>query len=128
MFEDLTNDNYIMFAMKWYANPHCTDILEFKDDLKRIRYLNRLFYKYKKTGELKERLILNHLVVLYNMFDPRAMTRILVMQCGEYLQYLKPFLILLNYWTDDIGLIEGKKLLDSDIPLDSHIVETLRQI
>lgn len=128
MFENLTQENYIMFAMKWYANPHCTDILEFKDDLKRIRYINRLFYKYKKTGELRERLIINHLVVLYNMFEARAMTRILVMQCEEYLHYLKPFLILLNYWTDDIGLVNGKKIKDSEVPLDTKIVEKLRQI
>lgn len=128
MFENLTQENYMMFAMKWYANPHCTDILEFKDDLKRIRYVNRLFYKYNKTGELRERLILNHLVVLYNMFEARAMTRILIMQCEEYLHYLKPFLIFLNYWTDDIGLVNGKKIRDSEIPLDSKVVEKLRQI
>lgn len=128
MFENLTPENYMMFAMKWYSNPHCTDILEFKDDLKRIRYVNRLFYKYKKTGELRERLILNHLVVLYNMFEARAMTRILIMQCEGYLHYLKPFLIFLNFWTDDIGLVNGKKIRDSEISLDSKIVETLRQI
>jgi hypothetical protein len=128
MFENLTQENYMMFAMKWYSNPHCTDILEFKDDLKRIRYVNRLFYKYMKTGELRERLILNHLVVLYNMFESRALTRILIMQCEEYLHYLKPFLIFLNYWTDDIGLVNGKKIRDSDISLDNTIVEKLRQI
>jgi hypothetical protein len=128
MFEDLTKENYIMFAMRWYTNPHCTDILEFKDDLKRIRYINRLFYKYKKTGELRERLILNHLVVLYNMFDARAMTRMLVMQCWEYMSYLKPFLIFLNYWTTDIGRVNGKTVVDSEISLDTKIIETLRQI
>jgi len=128
MFENLTEDNFQLFAMKFYTNPHCTDMLEFYDDLKRIRYIKRLFHKYKKTGELKERLILNHLMVLYNMFEPRAMTRMLIMESEDYLDCLKPFLLMLNYWTTDIGKIRGKHIVDSEIPLDNGIVKTLRQI
>ena len=128
MFENLTEDNFQLFAMKYYTNPHCTDMLEFHDDLKRIRYIKRLFHKYKKQGELKERLIINHLVVLYNTFQPRAMTRMLVLKLDDHLDCLKPFLILLNYWTTDIGLINGQRIKDSDVPLDVGIVNTLRQI
>lgn len=128
MFDDLNDDNFIMFAMKFYENPHCTDLLEFHDDMKRIRYLKRLFKKYKQTGELKERLIINHLVVLYNMFDNRAMTRMLLLKMDGYYDCLKPFLIMLGYWTTSVGTVKGKTLVDSDISLDQKIVETLRQI
>lgn len=128
MFENLTEDNFQLFAMKYYANPHCTDLLEFHDDLKRIRYVKRLFKKYRDTGELKERLILNHLVVLYNMFEARAMTRMLFLKLDDYHGYLKPFLIMLNYWPTEIGRVNGKKIVDSDVSLDNGIVRVLRDI
>lgn len=130
MFDDLTESNFQLFAMKYYANPHCTDMLEFHEDLKRIRYVKRLFRKYKETGELKERLILNHMMVLYNTFDGRAMTRMLILKLQEYLDCLKPFLILLSYWEDPVkmGRIEGKIYKDSEIPLDTGIVNVIRQI
>jgi hypothetical protein len=128
MFENLTEDNFQLFAMKHYLNPHCTDLLEFHDDLRKIRYIKRLFKKYEETGELKERLILNHLVILYNMFDSRAMTRMLFLKLDEYKTYLKPFLMFLNYWPTDIGRIEGNKIVDSNISLDQGIIEALRKI
>ena len=128
MYENLTEENFMLFAAKYYENPHCTDLLEFHDDLKRIRYLKRLFKKYEQTGELKERLILNHLLVLYNVFEHRAMTRILVFKLAEQLKYLKPFLIFLNYWRTDIGNIKGKEVVDADISLDDTIVKELRLI
>jgi hypothetical protein len=130
MFDDLTEGNFQMFAMKAYTNPHCTDMLEFHDDLKRIRYVKRLLRKYKETGELKERLVINHLVVLYNTFEPRAMTRMLIMKLDEHLDCLKPFLILLSYWDDPmkLGKVNGKAYKDSEIPLDTGIVNTIRQI
>jgi len=119
-----------MFAMKYYTNPHCTDLLEFQDDLKRIRYIKRLFKKYRQSGELKERLIINHLVVIYNMFEPRAATRMLMFKLDEYLDYLKPFLMMLSYWQDPIkvGRVNGVLYKDSDIPLDQGIITELRKI
>jgi len=130
MFEDLNNGNFNMFAMKYYTNPHCTDLLEFQDDLKRIRYIKRLFKKYRQSGELKERLIINHLVVIYNMFEPRAATRMLMLKLDEYLDYLKPFLMMLSYWQDPIkvGRVNGVLYKDSDIPLDQGIITELRKI
>ncbi len=128
MYENLTEENFMLFAAKYYENPHCTDLLEFHDDLKRIRYLKRLFKKYEQTGDLKERLILNHLLVLYNVFEHRAMTRILVFKLEKQLEYLKPFLIFLNYWRTDIGNVNGKEVVDTDISLDETIVKKLRLI
>ena len=124
----MTEENFMLFAAKYYENPHCTDLLEFHDDLKRIRYLKRLFKKYEQTGDLKERLILNHLLVLYNVFEHRAMTRILVFKLEKQLEYLKPFLIFLNYWRTDIGNVNGKQIVDTDISLDDNIVKKLRII
>ena len=128
MFENLNDDNYMLFAAKYYENAHCTDLLEFHDDLKRIRYIKRLFKKYEQTGELKDRLIFNHLIVLYNVFEHRAMTRMLCYKLYDQLQYLKPFLIFLNYWRTDVGLLDGKIIRDSDIPIDMGIVKRLREL
>ena len=126
--EVLNDKNFMLFAAHYYDNKNCVDILEFHDDLNRIKYLKRLFKKYEQTGDLKERLILNHLLVLYNVFEHRAMTRILVFKLGEQLKYLKPFLIFLNYWRTDIGNIDGKEVIDADISLDVDIVNKLRLI
>lgn len=128
MFENLTDENFMLFAAKYYENAHCTDLLEFHDDMKRIRYLKRLLKKYEQTGELKERLILNHLVVLYNVFEPRAMTRMLCFKLNDQLQYLKPFLIFLNYWRTDLGKLNGKEIIDSDIPVNMGITKVLREL
>ena len=68
MFEKLTNDNITMFAIKHYDNPQCEGELEFHDDMKRFKYIKRLLRKYQDSGELKERLILNHMTVIYNVF------------------------------------------------------------
>jgi hypothetical protein len=128
MFEDLNDGNFIMFAMKHYSNPNCTNIDEFHDDIKRIRYIKRLFAKYKESGDLKERLVLNHLCILYNSFDHRAITKMLVMKISDHLECLKPFLILLNYWNTNFGTINGNVVLDSKISLDTKIVSILRKV
>ena len=125
---NLTNENFLLFASRYYTNTHCTDVLEFYDDLKRIRYIKRLFKKFKETGELKERLIINHLVILYNSFEPRAMTRMLFLKLWDYMDYLKPFLMLLNFWTTNVGEVNGKKVIDSEVSLNPEIVASLRKI
>ena len=69
IFEDLTEENFLMYAMREYNNIQCTDVEEFYDDLKKIKYIKRLFNIYKNNGQLKERLILNHLIIFYNVFS-----------------------------------------------------------
>jgi len=128
MFENLNDDNFMLFAAKYYENAHCTDLLEFHDDLKRIRYIKRLFKKYEQSGELKDRLIFNRLIVLYNTFEHRAMTRMLCYKLNDQLKYLKPFLLYLNYWRVDLGMIDGKTIIDSDIPIDMGITRVLRHL
>ena len=68
MFDKITNDNVLLFALRHYDNPQCEGEKEFYDDMKRFKYIKRLFRKYKDSGVLKERLLLNHLIVLNNVF------------------------------------------------------------
>ena len=77
MITELTNENFLMYAIKHYDNPSCGGIKEFEDDLKRLRYIKRLIGRYKATGDIKERLIINHIVVLYNVFGAQAASNML---------------------------------------------------
>jgi hypothetical protein len=130
VIDKLDESNFFLYAAKHYTNPYCYDTLEFYDDLNRFKYLKRLFSRYEESGELKERLILNHITIIYNIFGVEPATRMLFLKLQGYHKYLKPFLVLLNYMPDvvrKIGL-EGKDIISSDIPLDSVIVEKLRTI
>ncbi len=82
MFDDLNEDNFMMYAMKAYVSPHCI-MSEFEGDIKRIKYLKRLFRRYKITKSLKERLILNHIILLNNVFGPKVTARILFYKIDE---------------------------------------------
>ncbi len=130
MFETLDDSNFMLFAAKHYDNPSCVESAEFEDDLSRIKYIKRLFRKYKDTNELRERLIFNHLIVLYNVFPHQQCTRMLCFKLYDYLSYLKPFLIQLNYWpklVDAVG-INSIVIIDSDISMDQYIVDKIRKI
>ena len=125
----LDDSNFFLYAAHHYLNP-CVDQQEFLDDLNRIKNLRRLFGRYEKHGELKERLILNHLMVLYNVFEHRALTRMLVFKLYDYLHILKPFLMLLNYLpeiVDNIG-IDSETVRTNEIVMDMRIVDVLRKI
>ena len=128
-FDDLNEGNFLMYAMKEYINPQCLDIREFYDDLKKIKYLKRLFNQYKNDNTLKERLIFNHLIVFYNMFGTEAATRILFYKIEkEYWSILKTFLLYLNYMPKNIKSIRGETIYDSSIKLDEGIIGVLRAI
>jgi len=124
--EVLNEKNFMLFAAKYYDNANCVDILEFHDDLNRIKYLKRLFKKYSDTGEIKIQLVLNHLTVIYNVFYPMAATRMLALKLKEHLVYLKPFLVYINHWPERIN-ISNEIIKDSDISLDQKIVDLLRE-
>jgi hypothetical protein len=112
--------------MNSYDNRSCHDISEFEEDLKRFQYLRRLFNRYKQFGELKERLILNHLIVLFNVFGYKA-TNMLFFRLEGYHEYLKPFVDYLNYTTEYIEY-DGKKLETKKIKSDLLIENLLRRI
>lgn len=128
MFDDLNDDNFLLYAVKAYNSPHCI-MSEFESDLKRTKYLKRLFRRYKVTKTLKERLILNHIILLYNVFGAEAATRILFFRVDEAdYDVLKTFLNYLNYMPEVIRGIYGKDITSSSILIDVDVAEILRQI
>jgi len=128
-FDDLNEGTFLMYSMKEYNNIQCVDIEEYYDDLKKIKYIKRLFNIYKNDGQLKERLILNHLITWYNVFSVEAGTRILFYKIEEHFwPMLKTFLIFLDRMPDTIESIRGKTILSTDIKLDDGIVTRLRTI
>ena len=124
-FNELTNENYLMFALLHYDNPHCIDIKEYFEDVRKLKYIKRLFNRYKEDGVMKERLILNHLISFYNVFDNEAAARLLFFRVGEeYHSLLKTFLVFLNRMPEKIN----DNLYSSDIHLDKDIIEILRTL
>ena len=102
MYEKITPNNVLMYAIKNYDNPHCEGEKEFEDDLKRFKYIKRLLRKYYDTKVLKERLLLNHIIVLNNVFGPDACATLLLYKIQpDYWSALKTFLLFLNILTDD---------------------------
>ena len=126
---NLDDNNFFLYAAHHYLNP-CVDELEFQEDLARIKNLRRLFSRYERKGELKERLILNHLMILYNVFEHKALTRMLAFRLYDYLPMLKPFLMLLNYWPERIDSIGpmSETIRSNDVMMDMRVVEVLRKI
>jgi len=129
MIETLDDSNFVLYAAKHYDNPQCYDVEEFHDDLKRFKYLKRLLGKYEDTGELRENLILNHIIVLYNVFGDAA-TRMLFFKLVGYYSYLKPFLVLLDRMPDVlVGIgFSTSVIKGNDIAMDQNIVQKLRKI
>jgi hypothetical protein len=128
-FDDLNEGTFLMYSMKEYNNIQCVDIEEYYDDLKKIKYIKRLFNIYKNDGQLKERLILNHLITWYNIFPIQSGTRILFYKIEEHFwPMLKTFLIFLERMPDTIESIRGKTILSTDIKLDDGIITRLRTI
>ena len=95
-FDELNENNYLLFAIKFYNNPHALTKEDFEDDLKRIKYIKRLLKRYKNTGELKTHLILNHLTVLFNVFDDAAVPLLFYNLDKELWASIKSFLVFLN--------------------------------
>ena len=115
----LTEENFTLFAMKHYDNPHCRGVTEFNDDLKKFKYLKRLFRKYRTGGGLKERLILNHIIVIYNLFGVDAATNMLFFKIDKkYWPQLKSFLMYLNVMPPDNLMVE----------VDLEVLQSLREI
>ena len=120
VFDELTIKNFEFFAMQHYNNTECCDIEEFKEDLARFKYLKRLFRRYEVHNDLQERLILNHLIVIYNIFGIEAANRMTWFKVDEeHYQYLKPFLVFLNY-------LDIRERVE--ITMDQNIIKVLRNV
>ena len=125
-FDDLTNENIMMYAVKAYDKPNCV-MSEFKDDMKKFNYLKRLFKRYRKLGEVKEQLVLNHIVVLYNVFGAEVVTRLLFFKVAkDDYSALKTYLLFLSCMPEKVKGIKGHDIISSDIPVDMTIADILR--
>ena len=120
MFEKITNDNILLFALKHYDNPQCEGEKEFYDDMKRFKYIKRLLKKYSQDGIVKERLLLNHIIVLNNVFGPEAASTLLLFKIEpEFWPQLKSFLIYL-------GMLPVNDLKEIDD--DEKITKVLKEL
>lgn len=130
IFDYIDDENFLLYAARYYDSTQCHDTEEFLEDLNRFKYIKKLLTRYIDTGELKERLILNHLIVLNNVFGPEHTVKMVCFKMQDQMKYIKPFLILLNIMPDKItGITKQKKtFLNDDIPMDMAIVNTLRKI
>ena len=123
-FKKLNNNNFLMYTMKMYTNPNCESMEEFQEDMNRIKYIKRLLGKYEKSGLLRTRLILNHLIVLNNVFGTEASCRILFFKMNDNFHgYLKSFLSYLQYLPYDIPEVELQ-----NIPFDHKIKIELEKL
>ena len=117
---NLTESTFLLYAMKHYDNPQCTEMSEFEEDIKRFQYLRKLFSRYRQDEDLKERLILNHLIVIFNVFGAEAALNMLQVKLDkEHWSTIKPFLVFLKYIRND--QLTG-------IEMDQKVVEVLRKI
>ena len=121
-FDELNENNYILFAIKYYENPQSVTMEDFESDLKRIRYVKRLLKRYKNTGELKTHLILNHLIILFNVFNDAAVPLLFYNLEQELWPSIKSFLLFLN------RLPEYPKTQIHEIVEDSVCLSQLQKI
>lgn len=125
---ELCDDNFMIYAMKAYNKPGVIQS-EFDEDLKRIKYIKRLLKRYKATGKLKERLILNHIIVLGNVFGVEATVTMLFFKLeSEYYDSLKSFLLFLSYLPKVVDGIKNTHINTSEVPLDMVISGKLMEI
>jgi len=129
MYHYLNDKNFLIYAANNYHNPACATDEEFYEDLKRIKYIKKLCTRYQETGELKERLILNHVIVLSNVFKPDVLNRILWLKMASQFKFVKPFLIFLGLCPDKIYRVKNEEIINlENIMMDDGIIMALRAI
>lgn len=123
---EISNENFVLFAAHFYDNPSCVSTEEFEEDLDRFKYIKRLCTKYKDSGVLKERLILNHLVILYNLFGPECTKMILFKLPKEDWKIIIPFIKFLGYLPNVIvGIKDQSPINTSEITTDEFVEKIL---
>jgi hypothetical protein len=129
MNERLTHANFLTYCAKHYRNSVYFTDAEFLEDIRRIKYIKKLLTRYINNNELNTRLILNHIIILSNCFEPTILNRVLYLKLKPQMQYIKPFLVTLSVMQDKIYSIESEEIIYTDvIPMDTSIVAALRKI
>lgn len=127
--EDLNKENIDIFSELSYKNPQCLSYEDFYEDMYRIKYVKRLFNKYNKEGEIKTRLVLNHIIAFYNVFEKRSATRILFFKMEEkYWSLLKTFLLYLSYMPEIVHGVNGRNIMSEEIDINIEIFKELEDI
>jgi hypothetical protein len=125
---DLNKDTYFAYAMRMYDNPSCAGIDEFHEDLMRFKYIQRLLYKYVRTGRVRPQLLINHIIGVTNIFRPEAVSRILFFRVDSSAwRGLKTVLCYLNLMPEVIPAVNGSVILNSDISIDPVMYAQLKQ-
>lgn len=129
MYEKLTDKNFLLYCATNYDNARYASTEEFVEDLNRLKYIKKLVTRYTENGDLKERLILNHIIVLNNCFGPEVLSRILYLKLKPQMKYIKPFMVLLDIMPDRIFNINDEVSIDTNlIEMDPVIVDRLRKV
>lgn len=121
-FDELNEDNYILFAIKYYDNPQAVTREDFFEDLSRFKYVKKLLRKYVKTGELKVDLLINHFIIIFNVFNDASIPLLFFKLERELWSSIKTFLLFLNRIPD-----YPKSFLD-DIPIDENCLNILEKL
>jgi len=129
MNELLNDKNFLLYCASHYDNARYASTEDFLEDLNRLKYIKKLITRYTEYGDLKERLILNHIIVLYNCFGADACCKILYFKLKQQMKYVKPFLILLNILPEKLYNVGEEQIIDTNlIEMDQVIVQRLRKV
>lgn len=130
IIEKVDESNALLYAAKHYENTNCFDTVEFYEDLNRFKYIKRLLNKFVESGDLKDRLIINHLTIIYNVFGTEAGTRLLFLKLKDHLHLIKPFLLLMGTCPDIVKAIgiEGKDIDTAQVQGSEQITQILKEI
>ena len=126
MIDDLNDENFLLYAVKHYNNPSCSGMKEFQDDLKRFKYIKRLLRRYSKTTKITERLILNHIILLHNVFGNATVPLLFYKIEQDLWPQIKTFLVFLNYLPEHYQISDEYN--EVDINLDNALINKLRKI
>jgi len=128
LVDNLTDENFIIFCSKAYDDSSALSDEEFFDDLSRLKNIRKLLNRYKTTGEINERLILNHLIILSNVFSRDILVKIVWLKLYDFLPIIKPFMIALGLLPVVVYKVNGKDYLTDDVEMDESIIKILRKI
>jgi hypothetical protein len=121
-FDELNEDNYILFAIKYYDNPQAVTQDDFFEDLNRFKYIKKLLRRYVKSGELKTTLLINHFIIVFNIFSDAALPLLFFKIEKELWSSMKTFLVYLN------RIPEYPKSFLNDIPIDKNCLKILESL